>query len=266
MAMLKQNSFRDRNLVRTTIIACSITKSDIVYEIEPEDELITSELAAVARKVIVLEKQPDRAHFISSQLQNIQNVEVCEADFLRYEIQDRGYKVFSNITSSIPSEIIKKILSARVPPLDSFLIVRDDIANRYSGTPKETESSVLVKPKFEVTILRKFRRVDFDPEPSAELVLLNLKMRKRPLISPDDENIYRSFIKFSFEAGKKGLDAGYANIFSNEQWKRITKDLDVKLSIKPAELSFSQWLQLFGYFSKFIPDTKRMPLLKKKKK
>jgi 16S rRNA A1518/A1519 N6-dimethyltransferase RsmA/KsgA/DIM1 with predicted DNA glycosylase/AP lyase activity len=264
--MLKQNSFRDRNLVRTTITACSITKSDILYEIEPEDELVTSELAAVARKVIVLVKQPDRAHFLSSQLQDIQNVEVYEADFLRYEFQDRGYKVFSSITSLIPSEIIKKLLSARVPPLDSFLVVQEDIANRYSGTPKETESSVLVKPRFEVTILRKFRRVDFVPAPSVEIVLLNLKMRKRPLISPLEENIYRNFIKFSFEAGKKGLDSGYTNIFTNEQWKRISKDLDVKLSIKPTELSFNQWILLFGYFTKLVPDSKRMPLLKKKKK
>jgi 23S rRNA (adenine-N6)-dimethyltransferase len=264
--MLKQNIFRDRNLARTTITACSITKSDIVYEIEPENELITYELAAVAKKVIVLVKQTDRAHILSSQLQDIKNVEVYEADFLRYEVQDHGYKVFSNVTSSIPSEMIKKLLSVRVPPLDSFFVVQEDIANRYSGTPRETESSVLVKPRFEVTILQKFRRVDFVPAPSVEIVLLNLKIRKRPLISPLEENIYRNFIKFSFEAGKKGLDSGYTNIFTDEQWKRITKDLDVKLSIKPTELSFNQWLQLFGYFMKFVPDSKRMPLLKKKKK
>jgi 16S rRNA A1518/A1519 N6-dimethyltransferase RsmA/KsgA/DIM1 with predicted DNA glycosylase/AP lyase activity len=264
--MLKQNSFRDRNLVRTTIAACSITKSDIVYEIEPEDDLITSELAEVSRKVIVLVKQPDRAYFLNSQLHDFHNVELYEVDFLRYEIQDRGYKVFSNTTSSIPSEVIKKLLSAKTPPLDSFLVVREDIANRYSGTPKETESSVLVKPRFEVTIPRKFRRIDFEPAPSFDIVLLNLKKYKKPLISPLEENIYRNFIKFSFEAGKKGLDSGYAQIFTDEQWKRITKDLNVKLSIKPTELSFNQWLQLFGYFTKFIPDTKRMPLLKKKKK
>jgi 23S rRNA (adenine-N6)-dimethyltransferase len=262
--MLKQNSFRDRNLVRTTITACSITKSDHVYEIEPENELTTSELAAVARKVVVLVKQPDRADFLTSQFQDIHNVEVYAADFLRYEVQDRGYKVFSNLNSSIPSEMIKKILSARVPPLDSFLVVQEDIANRYSGTPKETESSVLVKPRFEVTILRKFRSVDFEPAPSTSVVLLDLKMRKRPLISPLEENIYRNFIKFSFEAGKKGLDSGYMNIFTNEQWKRISKDLDVKLSIKPTNLTFDQWLKLFRYFSKLVPDSKRMPLLKKK--
>jgi 16S rRNA A1518/A1519 N6-dimethyltransferase RsmA/KsgA/DIM1 with predicted DNA glycosylase/AP lyase activity len=264
--MLKQNSFRDRNLVRTMIAACSFTKSDHVYEIEPENELTTSELAAVARKVIVLVKQPDRVNFLTSQFQDFHNVEVHAADFLRYEIQERGYKVFSNLNSSIPSEMIKKILSTRVPPLDSFLVVQEDIANRYSGTPKETESSVLVKPMFGVTVLRKFRSVDFEPAPSEAIVLLNLKKHKKPLIAPLEENIYRNFIKYSFDAGKKGLDSGYAQIFTDEQWKRITRDLDVKLSIKPTELSFNQWLQIFVYFTKFIPDSKRMPLLKRKKK
>jgi len=142
--------------------------------------------------------------------------------------------------------------------------VQEDIANRYAGTPKETESSMLVKPRFEVTISRKFRKVDFEPAPSVEIVLLNLKMRKRPIIPPQEENIYRNFIKFSFESGKKGLDAGYTHIFTTEQWKRITKDLDVKLSIKPVDLTFDQWLKLFGFFTKLVPDSRRMPLLKKK--
>jgi hypothetical protein len=89
-------------------------------------------------------------------------------------------------------------------------------------------------------------------------------MRKAPLISPFDAKTYRHFIKFSFDAGKKGLDTGYMNIFTDEQWKRISKDLDFKYSIKPTELTFDQWLQIFGYFIKLIPDSKRKPLLKRK--
>lgn len=262
--MLKQNSFRDRNLVRRTIRACSITKSDLVYEIEPENELVTSELAVVARKVVVLVKQPIRAHLLSSQFQHINNVEVHEADFLRYEIQDQAYKLFSNVTSTIPSQMINKLLYAKVPPLDSFLVMQEHHAHRYSGTPKETEFSVLVKPWFEVTIHRTFRRVDFQPVPSVDIVLLHLEMRKRPLISPLDTKTYRHFIKFSFDAGKKGLDTGYMHIFTDEQWKRISKDLGVKLSIKPTEVAFDEWLQIFGYFTKLIPGSKRKPLLKRK--
>jgi 16S rRNA A1518/A1519 N6-dimethyltransferase RsmA/KsgA/DIM1 with predicted DNA glycosylase/AP lyase activity len=264
---------------------CSITRSDLVYEVEPENELFTSELAVVARKVVVLVKQPIRAHLLSSQLQHRDNVEVREADFLRYEIQDQAYKVFSNVTNVevhlpeiqdqahkalsnvtfiTPSKMIKKLLSAKVPPLDSFLVIQEHAANLYSGTPKETEFSVLVKPWFDVTILRKFRRVDFQPAPSVDIVLLNLKMRKPPLISPFDAKTYRHFIKFSFDAGKKGLDTGYMNIFTDEKWKRISKDLGVKYSIKPTELTFDQLLQIFGYFTKLIPDSKRKPLLKRK--
>lgn len=160
--------------------------------------------------------------------------------------------------------MINKLLYSKVPPLDSLLVMQEDAANIYSGTPKETEFSVLVKPWFDVTIVRKFRRFDFQPAPSGEIVLLNLKTRQPPLIAPSDAKTYRHFIKFSFDAGKKGLDIGYMRIFTDEQWKRIAKDLGVKYGIKPTELTFDQWLQIFGYFTKFIPDSKRKPLLKRK--
>lgn len=264
--MLKQNVFRDRSLVKATIAACSLKSSDVVYEIEPEDDLVTDELAGVARRVIILVKQPLRAQALVSRLQENANIEICAVDFVQYTIEEQSYKVFANLTSFIPSEVVKKLLYAKTPPLESFLIMQEDVANKYAGISKETELSLLTKPWFEVTVLQKFRRGDFEPLPLVDIVLLNFKMRKRPLVSLTDANLYRSFIKFSLEAGKKGLDVGYTTLFTEEQWKRITKDLDVKLSVKPADLTFDHWLRLFGYFVKFIPDSKRMPLLKKKVK
>lgn len=262
--MLKPNSFRDRNLVRTTIMACSITKSDLVYVIEPENELVTSELAVAAKKVVVLVRHPKRAHLLSTRFQDIENVEVREVDFLHYVIQEQAYKVFSNVISIVTSRMIKKLLYARVPPHDSFLVMQEDAANRYSGTPKETESSVLIKPWFDVTIHRTFQRSNFKPVPSVDIVLLNLKMREKPLIPSQDANIYRKFISFSFEAGKKGLDIGYMHIFTDDQWMQISRDVGVKLSIEPTQLTFDQWLQIYAYFAKLIPDSKKKPLMRKK--
>jgi 23S rRNA (adenine-N6)-dimethyltransferase len=264
--MLKQNSFKDQTLLRTTLAACSFTKSDLVYEIEPEDELITSELAVLARKVGVWLKHPVLVDNLKVQLKDLQNVEVHELDFTRTEFEDQPYKVFANVSAVLTSEVMNKILNARIPPVDSFLLMREDAANRYSGLPKENDFSILVKPWFEVNILRKFRKVDFEPVPSVDLVLLNLKIRKRPAILPEDANTYRSFVKFSFDAGKKGMDAGYQSIFTEEQWKQISKDLGVKQSSKPSEMTFEQWLHLFKNFTKIIPNSKRLYLLKKKSK
>lgn len=264
--MLTQNLFRDRHLARAAIASCSITRFDSVYEIEPENSLISAELAAAAKKVVVLAKNPPQARLLSSQLQEVENVEVWETDFLRCEIQDRSYKVFANVTSSAPSEIIKKLLYAPLPPNDLFLLIQEDAANRHSGNPKETELSALVKPWFDVDVLNKFQKADFKPTPMMDIILLDFKARKKPLISPDLANIYRAFIRFSFESGKKGLNVGYMHVFTEEQWKRISKDLGVKLEVKPTDLVLNQWLRLFEYFTKFVPDPKRKPLLNKKVK
>lgn len=264
--MPTQNLFKERNLVKTTIAAISIGKSDLIYEIEPEDELVSSELALSARKVVLLVKQLSRSQSLSSYYQGISNIEVRDADFLRIDIPDYSYKVFANLTSSVPSEVIKKLISAKYPPQNAFLLTTEDTASRYSGSPKETETSVLIKPWFEITIARRFRKSDFEPLPALDVNLVDLKLRKNPLVTIQNINIYRNFIKYSYAAGKKGLDRGYAHIFTEEQWKRITKDIDVKLSVKPMELAFEQWIRIFEYFLKFVSESKRMPLLKKKVK
>jgi 23S rRNA (adenine-N6)-dimethyltransferase len=264
--MLKQNSFKDRTLLRTTLAGCSFTKSDLVYELEPEDEWITFELAVLARKVVVWSKHSALVESLMVQLKDFLNVEVHELDFTRTEIQDPSYKVFANVSAVLTSEVMNKILNARISPADSFLLMREDAANRYAGLPKENEFSVLVKPWFEVNILRKFRKGDFEPVPPVDLVLLNLKIRKRPTIIAEEANTYRSFVKFSFDTGKKGLDIGYQSFFTEEQWKQISKDLGVKQSSKPSDLTFEQWLHLFRSFAKIVPNSKRLYLLKKKSK
>jgi 23S rRNA (adenine-N6)-dimethyltransferase len=263
MKMLKPNSFRERDLVRSTVATCSITESDIVYVVEPENELVTTELSVVAKEVILLIRQSKQAELLRSRLASLKNIEVREVDFLHYVIPDEQYKVFSNVISVVTSRMIKTLLYARTPPLETFLVMQEDAAKRYSGMPKETEDALLVKPWFQASIVSRFQRSDFVPVPSMDIVLLNFKTRENPLVPPQEAKVYRQFVSFSFDAGKKGLDVGYEDVFTEDQWSDISQDVHARLSVKPAELTFDQWLQIFEHFKALVPDSKRKPLLRK---
>ena len=260
---LAQNFFRDRRLVTSMVTNSSISKDDIVYEVGSGEGIITKELAGRAGKVIAIEKDAILAAELRGRLRDKTNIQIYEGDFLRYKIRDRNYKIFSNIPFNITAEVVKQILFGENPPSEAYLVLQKEAAGKFSGDPVETEVSVLAKPWFEFKILHEFRRTDFEPVPSVDVVFLHIVRREQPLISPANARSYQKFVQFGFEAWKKDLKTAYKHTFTYEQWKRLSKNLSFPPKATPAELKFEQWLGLFEYFLVGVIDSKKASVLSK---
>ena len=258
---LAQNFFRDRSLVASIVAASTITKEDIVYEVGPGEGIITGELAERVGKVVAVEKDAALAARLRSRFRDKGNVEIHDGDFLRYKIKEKQYKVFSNIPFNITAEVMKEILFGENPPSEAYLVLQKEAAGKFSGSPAETEVSVLAKPWFEFRVLREFRRTDFEPIPSVDVVLLFIARREQPLVSLTNVESYRKFVQFGFEAWKKDLKTVYKHVFTYEQWKRLSKNLSFSLKATPTELRFEQWLGLFEYFIINVIDSKKAKVL-----
>ncbi len=258
---LAQNFLRDRNLVASIVAASTITKEDVVYEIGPGEGIITGELAERAGKVVAVEKDATLAARLRSKFHGKGNVEIHDGDFLRYRIRENKYKVFSNIPFNITAEVVKRIVFGDPPPSEAYLVLQKEAAGKFSGSPTETEVSVLAKPWFEFRVLREFRRTDFEPVPSVDVVLILIARREQPLVSPANAQSYRKFVQFGFEAWKKDLKTAYKHVFTYEQWKRLSKNLSFPLKATPAELKFEQWFGLFEYFLTGVIDSKKAVIL-----
>jgi len=260
---LAQNFFRDRRLVASMVADSSIGKDDTVYEIGPGEGIITQELAERAGRVIAIEKDSVLAVQLRGKLRDRTNVQVYEGDFLKYIIKDKNYKIFSNIPFNITAEVVKRILFEENSPDESYLVLQKEAAGKFSGDPAETEVSVLAKPWFVFKVLREFRRTDFEPVPSVDVVFLHITRREQPLVSPANAQNYRKFVRFGFEAWKKDLKTAYKHVFTYEQWKRLSKNLSFSLKAAPAELRFEQWLGLFEYFQIGVDNQKKEAVLSK---
>ncbi len=257
---LAQNFFKDRNLVASIVAGSTIMKDDVIYEIGPGEGVITRELAERAGKVIAIEKDVALANRLRERFKN-KNVEILEGDFLKYRILEKKYRIFSNIPFNITAEIVKSILFGENPPEEAYLVIQKEAACKFIGSPTETEVSVLAKPRFAFEILRKFRRTDFEPIPSVDVVLLHIAKREQPLVSPVNAHNYEKFVKFGFESWKKDLKTAYKNVFTYEQWKRLSKNLSFPIKATPTELKFEQWLGLFDYFLIGVDSSKKSDVL-----
>lgn len=249
---LAQNFLTKSHLAASLLDESSISIDDIVYEVGPGTGMLTKELGKRARKVIAIEKDYDLYMTLKKKFRLNDNVVLYNADFLKFKINGSCYKIFANIPFNITAAVIRKIVYAANPPVEAYLVVQKEAAEKFIGASKTTQSSALVKPWFRLKITRYFRRIDFSPVPNVDVVMLHIEKRATSLISPRDRHIYERFIRCGFGAWRKNLKLNYKNIFSHNQWKKLSRDLEFSMYAKPSELSFRQWLGLFVFFKSNI--------------
>lgn len=245
---LAQNFLKDPLLIASLVSNADLTANDTVFEIGPGRGIITKALAKVCRRVVAIEVEPRLTALLRQQFREIENIEVINADVLQFEFPSYPYKVFANIPFNITADILRKLLHASNPLSRAYLIVQQEAAEKYSGVRRECQASVLLKPWYDFSILHKFNRSDFDPMPSVEVVLLDIKKREHPLITDADAEMYRQFVTYGFGRQRANLGKSYKKVFSHLQWKRLAHDLGFDVHAGPTDLSFDQWYGVFQFF------------------
>lgn len=254
-----QNFLSSSRLVERLISKSSIGPQDVVYEIGPGKGIITEQLAKRAAKVVAIEKDKKLYEGLKKKFLNSQKVKIHYGDFLRWNLPNQLYKVFSNIPFNVTADIICKLTSAFIPPEDAYLIVQEEAAKKFAGAPygKERQYSLLLKPWFEIKILYHFRGTDFYPIPKVNIVLLQIKKREIPLVEKEQAQVYRDFIVYGFNRWKPNLKKSLEKVFSYKQFKKLSRDLNFDILARPTDLNFEQWLGLFNYFLVGVGEEKK---------
>jgi len=254
-----QNFLHSDKLVGQLIEKSNVEKGDIVIEIGPGKGIITKQLAKTCSKVYAVEYDPYLYRKLNKMFYNIENVEIQHGDFLEFRLPEKQkYKVFSSIPYNITSAILSKLTSSYNPPEDAYLIVQEEAARKYAGSPynKESMRSLLLKPYFDLEIICKLKRTDFKPVPSVNSLLLHIRKRKNAQINKSQTDLYRDFIAYIFKRnGNMRERCEY--IFSYKQLKRLSKDVGFNVTDCPAYINFQQWLKVFQYYIIGVPDEKK---------
>lgn len=255
-----QNFLRNPELVRQIVSESSISPDDLVYEIGPGKGIITDQLIQRAGRVVAVEKDAGLFKKLKDRFQKADNVEIKQGDFLKYELPEEEYKIFSNIPFNLTAAIIHKLAFDKNPPIDAYLIIQKEAAEKFATPPtgKTTQMSLLLAPWFELNILRRFEKTDFYPSPDVEAVLLRIRKREQALIDDERARLYQDFIIYSFGQWKLTLEKTLQKIFTYNQIKRLARDLGFdRQKATLTSLNFEQWLGLFNYFLIGVEDSKK---------
>lgn len=243
---LSQNLLRSRRLVAHLIERSTLARPDLVVEIGPGRGIITERLAATCRQVLAIEKDEALADELSAHLAGLSNVAVFAADFLDFPLPLTEYKVFASIPFNVTTAVVTKLTTEARAPEDAYLVVQREAAARFLGEPRESLRAVLLKPWFEPTLSHRFRRSDFDPAPQVEVVLLRLRKRGPPLISPTDARDFRDVVVYAFTAWQPTLRATFAPLLDAHTLRRIERRAGFDFGRPPTAVPFRAWLDLFA--------------------
>ena len=244
---LGQNFIKYPGLVRELVVAADITDQDLVLEIGSGKGIITQEIAKKAKEVWAIEKDKTLFDQLNDKFK-MSNVKLINIDFLEFKLPEEKYKVFSNIPFSITSEIINKFLKTKNRPEEMYLILQKEAAEKFAGIPRETQSSILTKPFYEVEILGEIDRTNFTMKPQIKIVFAKFTKREKPFILEEDIPEFRKFVIYGFNYFMKA--------FSFAQRKNLEKMYKLA-SKKPTEVSFDTWLILYKTFKKIGTEKSR---------
>ncbi len=190
----------DPKLITKLIRKSSIGEKDLVLEIGPGYGIITQELVKRARKVIAIELDSKLYQKLRAKLHNVANLRIYQNNFLKFNLPDTEYKVFSNLPFNITSAVIRKLTSDENFQ-EGYLVVQKEAARRFIGYPEATMNSMvslLLKPWFDLSIHWQFRRSDFIPQPNVDTSMIRIIRVRQPLVDRNNANLYRDYVVYNY--------------------------------------------------------------------
>lgn len=224
-----QHFLRGSRLIGELVGHSNIRRCDTVIDVGAGSGAISAVLARRAACVIAYENESQALILLRRNMARYGNVKIVAQDFLRAELPREPYKVFANIPFSLSSKIITKLALADNPPRAMYLIVQKQFAQKLVLDSARFHSALgqALAPWWAVRIRRPLRRSDFTPPPAVDTVLLELKLRSKPLLDPTKARDFHSFV--------------YACYHDPRAFRRVYRG-----DLKPSQLNTQQWLACFS--------------------
>lgn len=255
---LSQNFLKDRDIVRQLIDASDLNVTDTVIEIGPGRGIITTLLCGKVRQVLAIEKDEVLAKTLSKRTENITNLEIINQDFLNYELPPTNYKIFANPPFAITAEILNKIWHSTNLPDSMFLIMQQEVADKFIGDKFESQSSILFKPFFEIENLGDIDRTSFTLKPQVKIVFVKFKKRELSFIKTEDKLDFYNFVTYGFNQWQPTALDSYKKVLTYTQLQNIKKSLKIG-DVPPSQLSFDKWLLFFKAYKKLVDSNQVKP-------
>jgi 16S rRNA (adenine1518-N6/adenine1519-N6)-dimethyltransferase len=252
---LGQNFLVDPKLRDAIAEAAGTDANTEVLEVGAGVGTLTVALAPRCRRLVAVELDAGLIPALRDVLTGHENVEVLQADILRFDIQGAfprgGEVVAGNIPYNLTGALIPKLLDNPPRPRRLSLVVQKEVAERWTATTAASLATVAVQVFAEPRIVMTIPAVSFTPVPKVDSALVILEVREEPAVEVDDMARFFRFVEAVFQFRRKQLGGtlGRLTRTPNVEAIEVLSELGIEPTRRPQTLSLPEWETVFRAFN-----------------
>jgi 16S rRNA (adenine1518-N6/adenine1519-N6)-dimethyltransferase len=208
---------------------------------------LTVALAARALRVVAVEFDRNLIPALREVVAGHDNVEVVQADILRYDVHARfprgGEVVAGNIPYNLTGALIPKLLDHAPRPRRLSFVVQKEVAQRWTATTMASLATVAVQVFAEPRLVMTIPASAFTPPPRVDSALVVLEVRDRPAVQVDDMTAFLRLVEEVFQFRRKQLGGTVARIagVSGAEAAALLRAAGVDPERRPQTLALHEW-------------------------
>jgi 16S rRNA (adenine1518-N6/adenine1519-N6)-dimethyltransferase len=243
---------------RRIVAALRLTGEETVVEIGAGLGALTGFLAAAARRVVALERDPDLARFLAADLvAESPGVEVICGDVLEFDFSGaareagRPLTVVGNLPYQITSPLLFTLIEQIAAVTQAVLMIQQEVGARLTASPGTKDYgilSVLVQYHFRVTHLFNLSPGNFFPPPQVDSTVLRLAPTS-PNPAARDAALLQRLVRTAFGHRRKTLNntlvAHAAALgLSAEEMRALLAQMGIDTRRRGETLSVAEFVEL----------------------
>ena len=249
---LGQHFLTDKRILERIVDALELTGTETVVEIGPGRGALTELLVPRAGRVIAVELDRALAEMLRARYATDPRVSIVEQDVLEVQLGEIGGSDFV-LAGNVPYYITTPILvHALVPPRPrrAVYLVQREVGDRASAPPGGREYGALTVNVQAVARVETLFRVPagaFRPPPKVESAVIRVTPHADPVVAPEEEAKFRSFVQEAFGLRRKQLRRVVRTIASldAERADAALHLADIDPEARPETLSPEAFARLF---------------------
>jgi len=209
-----QNFLVREDLAERIVDACGLRDDDVVVEIGPGAGALTARLAARARAVVAVERDPGLVALLREELGEIRAIEIVEGDFLEFDLAGTSQAhdadrlvIVGNIPYNITTPVLERVFEQRRIVRSAVLLVQKEYAERLgaaAGTPEYGALTLFARYHALLDPLLTVRASAFWPRPEVDSMLVRFFVREGPPVEADEALLFR-IVRGAFAMRRKQL-------------------------------------------------------------
>lgn len=210
---LGQNFLIDDSVLDDVVDGAEVNDEDFIIEIGPGFGTLTRALLRRAKRVCAIELDDKLLPILGDELKEFDNFELIHDDALKVDFNEligdeKSVKLVANLPYYLTTPIIVNLLTGGYNFKSLTIMIQKEVAQRIDSEPNckaYGAFSILVQYYCNTKILRLVPASAFLPQPKVESMVIRLDRLKQPKVKVNDEALFFSIVRKSFNMRRKIL-------------------------------------------------------------